>query len=55
MEMDNLTSGILLQKACSYQYQFCTKISKAGLSSSSDGLARYKEKAPDVSDSNQNV
>ena len=55
MEMDNLTSGILLQKACGYQYQFCTKISKAGLSSSSDGLARYKEKAPDVLDSNQNV
>ena len=30
-------------------------IFKAGLSSLSDGWAKYKEKVPDVSDSNQNV
>ena len=29
--------------------------SKAGLSSLNDGWAKYKEKGPDVSDSNQNV
>ena len=30
-------------------------IFKAGLSSSYDGCAKYKEKVPDVPDSNQNV
>ena len=30
-------------------------IFKAGLSSSYDGWAKYKEKVPDVSDANQNV
>ena len=58
LEMDCLTSRILLQKVCSYKYQFCTKakeVFKAGLSSSYDGWAKCKEKVPDVSDSNQNV
>ena len=31
------------------------RIFKTGLSSLSDGWAKYKEKVPDVSDSNQNV
>ena len=58
LEMDCLTSRILLQKVCSYKYQFCTKakeVFKAGLSSSYDGWAKCKEKVPDVSDPNQNV
>ena len=58
LEMDCLTLRILLQKVCSYKYQFCTKakeVFKAGLSSSYDGWAKCKEKVPDVSDPNQNV
>ena len=43
LEMDYLTSKILM----------C--IFKAGLSSSYDDWAKYKEKVPDVSDPNQNV
>ena len=42
-----LTSKILLQNVCSYKCQFCAKVcgsSKAGLSSSYDGWAKYKEK-----------
>ena len=58
LEIDCLTSRILLQKVCSYKYQFCTKakeVFKAGLSSSYDGWAKCKEKVPDVSDPSQNV
>ena len=58
LEIDCLTSRILLQKGCSYKCQFCTKsmcIFKAGLSSSFDGWAKYKEKVTNVSDPNQNV
>ena len=60
LEMDCLTSSILLQKVCSYTYQFCTKyvnlpVFKAGLSSSNDGGVKCIEKVPDVSDPNQNV
>ena len=43
LEMDCLTSKILM---CNF---------KAGLSSSYDDCAKYKEKVPDVSDPNQNV
>ena len=58
LEMDFQTSRLHLQKAFNYKCQFCTKIcasSKVSLSSLSDGWAKYKEKVPDVSDSNQNV
>ena len=57
LEMDCLTSRILLQKVSSYKYQLCTKVCffKAGLSSLSDGWAKNKEKVPDVSHSNQNI
>ena len=46
-EMDYLTSRIILQKASSYKYQFWTKVC--------DGWAKYKEKVPDMSDSNQKL
>ena len=58
LEMECLTSRILLQKACSYRCQFCTKnmfTVKAGLLTLYDVWAKYKEKVPDVSDRNQNV
>ena len=58
LEMECLTSRILLQKACSYRCQFCTKnmfIFKSGLSILYDVRAKYNEKIPDVSDLNQNV
>ena len=59
LEMDGLTSRILLQKVCSYKYQFCSYQSKAGLkaglSSSYDGWAICEEKVPNVLDHNQNV
>ena len=41
-----LQMSILDQSMCTF---------KAGLSSSYDGWAKYKEKVPDVSDPNQNV
>ena len=57
LKMDRLTSRRLLQKICSYKFQFCTKVwasskSKAGLSKSYDGWEKCKEKVPDP---NQNV
>ena len=58
LEMDCLTSRILLQKACNYTCQFfITKYVtfKAGLSGSYDGLEKYKEEVADVSNPNQNV
>ena len=59
LEMDCLTSRILLQKVCSYKYQFCSYQSKvglkAGLSSSYDGWAKCEEIVPDMLDPNQNV
>ena len=54
--MDCLTSRILLQKICSYKCQFNVWLSsKLVLSSSYDGLAKHKAKAPDVLDPNQNA
>ena len=58
--MDCLTSRILLQKVCSYKVSSAPKqcmciFKKAGLSSSYDGWAKYKEKVPDMSDPDQNV
>ena len=45
LEMDCLTSKRLLQKICSYECQFCIKVSsKAGLLSSYDDWAKYKQK-----------
>ena len=56
LEMDCLTSKRLLQKICSYECQFCTKVSsKAGLLSSYDDWAKCKQKVPDVLDPNQNA
>ena len=57
LEIDCLTSRILLQKVCSYKYQFCTKVCASSrlVSQVHDGWAKYKEKIPDVSDLNQNV
>ena len=60
LEIDFLPSRIPLQKACSYKYQFCTKVcASSGLAVSflrlSDGSAKYKEKGPDVSYSDQYV
>ena len=58
LEMDCLTLRIRLQKLSGYKYHFCTKsmhIFKAGLSSLSDGQTKYKEKVPEVSDSNENI
>ena len=51
LEMDCLTSKILLQKLCSFKCHFCTK----GWSSSYNGCAKYKENVPDVSNPNQNI
>ena len=54
LEIDCLTSRKFLQKVSSYKCQFYTKICvtfKTGLSSSSDGCVKYKEK---VTGSNQN-
>ena len=60
LQMDCLTLRRLLQKVCSYKYQFCTNVRafsslNAGLTSSHDDWAKCKEKVPDVSDPNQNV
>ena len=44
-----LQMSVLCQSMCIYP------VFKAGLSRSYDGWAKYKEKVPDVSDSNQNV
>ena len=59
LEMDCLTLRKLLQKFCSYKYQFFTNVlsfsSHAGLSNSYDGWEKCKEKVPDVSDPNQNA
>ena len=58
LEMDCLTSRIPLPKVSSYKYQFCTKVCvifKAGLSSSNDGWAKFRQKVPDMWDSNQNL
>ena len=56
--MDCLTSRILLQIRLQLQMSVLHQsmcIFKAGLSSSYDCWAKYKEKVPDVSDPNQNV
>ena len=64
LEMDCLASRILLQNACSYKFQFCTKICASRLYVSSrlvspnesyECWAKYKEKVPYVSDPNQNI
>ena len=61
LEMDSLTLRRLLQKFFSYKCQFCTNLRAFSslqcwsLTSSHDGWAKCKEKAPDVSDPNQNV
>ena len=49
---DTFTENFQLQISVLHQ-GLC--VSKAGLSSLNDGWAKYKEKGPDVSDSNQNV
>ena len=60
LEMDCLTLRRLLQKACTYKCQFCTKVRAFSslqcwsLTSSHDGWAKCKEKVPDVSGPNQN-
>ena len=56
--MDCLASMILLQKSFQLQISVLQQgmwFFKAVLPSLSDGLAKYKEKVPDVSDPNQNV
>ena len=57
LEMDCLTLWIHLQKASTYKYQFWTKVCifKAGLSSLSNGWAKYKQEVPDMSDCNENL
>ena len=58
LEMDCLASMILLQKSFQLQISVLQQsmcFFKAGLPSLSDGLAKYKEKVPDVSGLNQNV
>ena len=54
LEIVCLTSRILLQLQMSVLNQ-SMYIFKAGLSGSYDGWAKYKEKAPDVSNLNRNV
>ena len=49
---DTFAESLQLQMSVLHQ-SMC--IFKAGLSSSYDGWAKYKEKVPDVSDPNQNV
>ena len=49
---DTFAESLQLQMSVLHQ-SMC--IFKAGLSSSYDGWAKYKEKIPDVSDPNQNV
>ena len=49
---DTFSKSLQLQMSVLHQ-SMC--IFKAGLSSSYDGWAKYKEKVPDVSDPNQNV
>ena len=49
---DNSVESFQLQMSVLHQ---STRISKAGLSSLSDGWANIKKKVPGVSDSNQNV
>ena len=49
---DTFSESLQLQMSVLHQ-SMC--IFKAGLSSSYDGWAKYKEKVPDVSDPNQNV
>ena len=59
--MDCLTSRILFQKFCGTnassapEYVHLPVVFKAGLSSSYDGWAKYKEKVPDMLQPNQNV
>ena len=60
MELEMNSSNIKDTFAESFQPQLSILhqsmcIVKTGLSSLSDGWAKYKEKVPDVSDSNQNV
>ena len=61
LEMDCLTSRILFQKFCATnassapEYVHLPVVFKAGLSSSYDGWAKYKEKVSDVLDPNKNV
>ena len=60
LEIDCLALRRLLQKVCNYKCKFCNNVEyfpvfNAGLSSSHNGWAKYKEKVPDVSDPNQNI
>ena len=61
LEMDCVALRRLLQKVCSYKCQFCTNVRAFSilqcwpLTSSHDGWEKCKEKAPDLSDPNQNV
>ena len=56
--MDSLTSRILFAESFQQQISVLHQsmcIFKAGASSLSDGWAKYREKVPDVLDSNQNI
>ena len=58
LEMDFITSRILLQKTSTYNYQFCTKACVSSRLVSQVQVmtkAKYKGKVPDMSDFNQNV
>ena len=55
LEMDCLTLRIPLQKASSYKHQFCTKVCIYCILCISDARAKYKQKVPIMSDSNQNL
>ena len=57
LEMDYLTSRILLQKTCSYRCQFCIKsYTSSRLVSEAEVMSEQSiKKIPDVSALNQNV